>query len=129
MTKLEELAFAHGKFSERIVRYLDMLRSSHRSASAATAGTTGLLVLISGAAHGRNLPSTVQATDSNVRDSKAELARMAREALARAKGKPGLWCPGQLPSITPRHRFEVRRPRCCGTLGGLCRVPRSYVHW
>ena len=97
----------HGSFSEDIVRYLNMLRSSHRSASAATAGTapmtTGLLDFTSGAAHGNNLPSTVQATDSNVWDDEMKLTRMTRETLAKAKGKPGLRCSGQLPSITPRH--------------------------
>ena len=119
MTVLEELAFAHGNFSEEIVRYLIMLRSGHRSAFAVTAGntpvTTGLLILISGAAHGSNLPNIAQAIDSNVRKDEKELARIIRKTLAKAKGKPGLRCPGQLPSITPRHHSEVRRPRS-GTL-------------
>ena len=92
MTALEELAFAHGNFSKGIVRYLNMLRSSHRSASAATARTTpvttGLLVFISGAAHGSNLPSTTQATGSTVWDGEKKLACMVREALAKARSRP-----------------------------------------
>jgi len=99
-------------FSEGIVRYLDMLRSSHRGAFTATAGTTpvatGLLILISGAAHDSNLPSISQAAHSSVRDGEKKLVRMIREALAKARDKPGLRCPRQLPSITPRHPSEVR---------------------
>ena len=40
VTALEELALLCGSFSVGTDRYLDMLRSSHRSASAATVGTT-----------------------------------------------------------------------------------------
>jgi hypothetical protein len=112
VTALEELPFAHGSFSEGIVRYLNVLRLSHRSVSAATAGTTpvmtGLLGLISGAAYGRNLPNTVQAIDLNVRDDEKKPARMVRETPAKAKDKPGLRCPGQLPSVISRHPSEVR---------------------
>ena len=82
----------HGDVSEEMVRYLNMLRSSHRSASAATAGTTplttGLLVLISGAAHGENPPSTAQAIDSNVREDRKKPARRIRDTLAKIKEKP-----------------------------------------
>ena len=91
MTALEELTVAYCSLSEDMIRYLNMLRSSHGSASAATAGTTpvttGLLVFISGAAHGNNLPIIVQAIDSNVWEDGKQLARMIRDTLAKAKGK------------------------------------------
>jgi len=74
--------------------------------------------LISGAAHGNNLPNIAQAFDSSVGNDEKKLARMIRETLAKAKDKPGLRCPGQLPSIIPRYPSEVRRQRS-GTLGGL----------
>ena len=132
VTALEEVAFAHGSFSEDIVRCLVMLRSGHHSACAATAETTpvttGLLILTSGVAHGNNLPNIAQAIGPNVRKDEKKPPRIIREALAKAKDKPGLRCPGQLLSITPRHHSEVRRPRS-GKPGGLYRVPGPYGHW
>ena len=123
MTALEELAFAHGNFSKGIVRYLNMLRSSHRSASAATARTTpvttGLLVFISGAAHGSNLPNTAQAIDSSVWDDENKLARLIRETPAKARASPACGAPGSCRRLPPRHPSKVKRPRSCGTLGGL----------
>ena len=80
-----------GSFSVGTDRYLDMLRSSNHSASAATAGTTpvttGLFVLISGAAHGNNVPSTVQAIDSCVWGNDTKLARVIRKTLSKARDK------------------------------------------
>ena len=128
MTALEELAFAQGNFSESTGRYLDMLHSSHRSTSAATAGTTpvttGLLDLISRAAHGKNLPNTAQAIDFDVWDDKEKLARITRETPAKAKDKPGLRCPGQLPSASFRGKAATQ-----WHTRGLCRAPGPYVHW
>ena len=86
VTALEEMAFLYSNLSEDMVRSLNMLRSSHCSASAATAGTTpvttGLLILISGAAHGNNLLNIVQTIDSNVWENKKKLARRIRDTLA-----------------------------------------------
>ena len=53
-------------------------------------------------------PKIVQAINSNVWKDEKKPARMIRETLAKAKDKPGLQCPGQLPSVTPRHHLEVR---------------------
>ena len=65
---LEELAFEHGGFPTGSVRYLNMFRSDRDSITGSgleVPVTTGLLVLISGAASGNNLANIVQAVDSN----------------------------------------------------------------
>ena len=60
--------FEHVGFPAESVRYLNMLRSDRDSIMGSgleVPVTTGLLVLISGAALGNNLVNIVQAVDSN----------------------------------------------------------------
>ena len=88
VTALEKLAFVHCRLSADIVYYLNLLRSGHISGAAIPGKipmTTGHLVLVSGAAHGNNLLSIVQAIDTNVWDDEKKLARVIRETLAKAK--------------------------------------------
>ena len=63
-------------------------------------------------------PSATQATDSIAWGDDKKPSRMIQETFAKAKDELGLQCPGQLPSITPRHPSGVRRPRSLGTRGG-----------
>ena len=88
VTALEKLAFVHCRLSADIVYYLNLLRSGHISGAAIPGKipmTTGHLVLVSGAAHGNNLLSIVQAVDSNEWGNVATLARTIRQTLVKVK--------------------------------------------
>ena len=85
---LEELAFEHGGFPTGSVRYLNMFRSDRDSITGSgleVPVTTGLLVLISGAASGNNLANIVQAVDSNKWPDEKRLIRVIKRTLEMVK--------------------------------------------
>ena len=85
---LEELAFEHVGFPAESVRYLNMLRSDRDSfmgSGLEVPVTTGLLVLISGAASGNNLANIVQAVDSNKWPDEKRLIRVIKRTLEMVK--------------------------------------------
>ena len=70
------------------MRYLNLLRANLLSDTVGALKipvTTGLLVLLSGAAHGNKLASLVQALDANEWADEKLLARTIRETLKKVK--------------------------------------------